>query len=276
MESYAYRLAQRIPTYLHKLSSPAFLHCLNPNPPVWVGYRNPNGSSELERFWANAFEFCGKNLGLFITRSARWVLSPLWTSSSVCMSGGRDGTYISLLWLTTAEGWAWDWTPDTNSGREETPARVAQSKLPEPRLWKLAFSSGCETLREFIRGREKYLSSISGSDSKTSSRWDDDDEDEPLLWDLLGTVLGMGFEELEFFLYIRHKTQSSNCIKQNKTQILSNVNLLFSYLMNNWSFGLSWSQMISTLELPLFLEFSRSLYSCMIQLVLVPFGAFPM
>lgn len=87
-----------------------------------------------------------------------------------------------------------------SSGKDEMPARVAQSKLPEPRFWRLIFSSGCESLEEFILGREKNLSSISGSDSSTSSRWDDDDEEEPLLWALVQGMLDMGLEELEFFL----------------------------------------------------------------------------
>lgn len=196
---------------MHFLIPTSLLQCLNPKLPDWVGYLNPNGSSELEKFWVNKLEFVWKKPEL----STRWVLSPLCTSSSkelptlfggdwsTWQSGGIEGTYMPLLLNPTVPvHWGWVWLPGMSSGTELSPARLAQSKFPDPRLWKPSFSSSCwRVFRELTRGKLKNLSSIAGSESRTSSRCDEDDEDEPLLLCslLIGLVI-IGFWALELFL----------------------------------------------------------------------------
>lgn len=180
-----------------------FSHWRNPNPPGWFGYLNPFGSKELEKFWVNKFGYCWKKNELSTT--GRWVLVPLWTSSSTVFrnfsgwdstweSGGMEGTYMSLLVQTV---WAAAWFSKAGSGTVLTPKRLAQSKFPEPRFWKLNFSSCCWFRREFMRCKAKKRSSISGNDSNTSSKWDEDNES--LLCSLLET-LAVGFREFECFL----------------------------------------------------------------------------
>ena len=191
----------------------SILHCLNPKLPDWVGCLNPYGSSELEKFWVNTFEFVWKKPEFWSTRC--WVLSPLCTSSSnefptlvlgcdwsTWHNGGIEGTNKSLLlYPTVPVHWGWAWIPGTTSGTELSPARLAQSKFPDPRLWKPSFSSSwLKVFREFTRGKLKNLSSIAGNDSRTSSRCDEDEDDETLLCSLLIGLVIIGFWELELFL----------------------------------------------------------------------------
>lgn len=118
----------------------------------WSLYHNPRHDPISEFSWVN-------HGGSILC----WVLNPLCTSSSV----GRVGMYTSFI-MFPLEG--------AISLKAWKPERPAQSKFPpEFRFWKF------RVWREFIRGRVKEGSLISGNDSSISSlNWDEDDEDE--LW----------------------------------------------------------------------------------------------
>ena len=206
------------------------VHCLNPNPTCWTGNLNPCGSIWLENPCVNSFGFgpCWKNPEF----STRLDFTPLWTSSSI-FCGTEESTWhaegTKRSFPTpkfTIPCWTWP-----NSFRTAWPA-AQSTKLPAPTrpccccwccCWwaSLLFSWWCRALRELTRGRAKQRSSISGRDSSTSSRWEEEElEEEPLLywavyWSLLETTpFGTFCCALEFFLYIRHRTQSSSCISR--------------------------------------------------------------
>lgn len=192
-------------------------YCLYPTFPIWVGYRIPYGSIE---FWWKLIKFelcccccccCGGGCKKPELSTRLWVLSPLCTSSSTWHICWNEGTNISLWPLTTSFGftfpcpawwiwWAWFWPTGRSSGTELSPAKVAQSILPDPKVWRLIFWSWWRVFREFILGNEKNRSSISGKDSSISSNWEEEDDDEPWLYSLLLTPESCFAAPPEFFL----------------------------------------------------------------------------
>lgn len=141
------------------------VHWLNPNTPppsrCCGGYRNVGGGVVEQSTWQNG---------------------------AVIEGTQRSAMLLLLLMKLKAP----DWSTGASSGTEQSPDRLAQSEWTVSagisKLNLLLMSFCCNV----VFGYAKKSSPNSGSDSMTSSMWDDDDDGDPLLYSLL-EILPVGF-----------------------------------------------------------------------------------